>query len=103
MNKFAELVIGFQNLRGELIDEADDKFYYKLAATHILASKILIPAWAKVDLLSLRPAQVVEGILNKELDVGLYFSPQFHPDLEINTLHKGQMYFVVRKNHPVRN
>ncbi|MGE0631094.1 MAG: LysR family transcriptional regulator [Pseudobdellovibrionaceae bacterium] len=82
----------------------------KMGATHGLHSFI----WSKslddiqtqfskitFELYSLRSASVVEETLAGDLDVGICFSPQSHPDLKATVLHSGKLLFACRKNHPI--
>jgi len=84
--------------------------HYRLAASHLLCSKYLVPAWADFqrtharltcELFTLRSSQVIAGVLNREIDLGLCFNPQPHPDLQISKLREGQLLVTVCKNHPI--
>jgi len=109
LGKSESLIAEFQSLKYNLLNEETDNAYYKLGATHTLSSKIVTPAWAelsqsfsktKIDLLTLRSSDILNSVVNKELDLGVIFSPQDHPSIEKTVLHEGELVIIVRKDHP---
>lgn len=111
MEKAEDLLARADRVKEELSSETVElKGHYRLAATHLLSSRLLAPAWTSVqnvnpslsaEIYTLRSAQVIASLTSGEMDFGVTFSPQDHPRLELRTLHKGNLVFVVRKGHPV--
>ncbi|MBI3297275.1 MAG: LysR family transcriptional regulator [Elusimicrobia bacterium] len=84
--------------------------HYKLGATHVLCARLLAPAWARLqranpalsaEVYTLRSAQVLRDAAAGELDFGLCFNPQTHPDLDSKPVHEGVLALAVRRGHPV--
>jgi DNA-binding transcriptional LysR family regulator len=84
--------------------------HYRLGASHFLASKILTPAWTKLqnkfpkltaDMHSQPTWALVDSLLAGRLDFALGFNPSPHPHLEFEEVYRGHSEIVVRKNHPV--
>lgn len=84
--------------------------HYRMAASHDLCVQYLAPAWVKLqnqnaklsgEMFTLRSSQVVSGIVSKELDIGLCFSPLAHPELQHRALRTGQIVPVLRKDHAI--
>jgi len=82
---------------------------FRIAASHMLGSHLLAPAWAEMaknsqelfcEAYSLRSVQVVAGVAAGEFDFGICFSPQVHPDIESEVVMSGDLLIGVRKNHP---
>lgn len=91
-------------------DSVELQGHYKLAATHMLCSQILTPAWARLqeahgrltaEIFTLRSAQVIAGVASGAYDYGLCLSPQPHPQLEIEPVYEGRLVLVVAHDHPV--
>ena len=110
LTKSESLITQFKNLKNDLLSENDERSHYKICATHTLCSKFATLAWLKtqenytnisIDLLSLRSSDVIKNILSKTSNIGICFSPQEHPDLEITKIYEGQLYINVRTFHPV--
>lgn len=104
------LINQFQNLKQNFLGSQKQKMHLKIAATHHLSQGVLARAWQKlqsnypqvsVEIITLRSAEVVKAIQNREIDFGLCFSPQEHPDLTLKLAHEGELLLVVQKNHPV--
>lgn len=84
--------------------------YLRVAGSHVVADALLAPALAAlsaenagltIELLSLRSGDVLRGVLGGEVDYGVCFSPQMHPELVLTPLHRGDLVVVVRHGHPV--
>lgn len=84
--------------------------HYRIGASHILATKILSPAWTQLqakypDLTADVHAQptwsLIDHIISGRIDFGLGFSPTPHPQLESEELYRGHSVAVVRKDHPL--
>ncbi len=84
--------------------------HYRLAASHMLCSHILTPAWSQIqnqnskitaEIYTRRSSEVLKGILDGEYNLGLCFSPQEHPDVEMIRILEGDLLIFARKNHPV--
>jgi len=91
-------------------DEVELRGHYRLAATHGLCQKILIPALSTLfkaapgllsESYSLRSAEVVAGVLKGEYDLGICFSPQDHPHLVREIFYEGDLLVMLAKNHPL--
>ncbi len=105
------LLLDVDNIREELTsDDAELQGNYKLAASHLLASELLCPAWVKIqnenpkltaEIYTLRSAAVYAGVSAGEYDFGVCFSPQSHPSVDILPVYEGQLVIAVRKGHPV--
>ena len=44
---------------------------------------------------------MLEGITEGSLDLGICFSRLPHPEVEMSTIHAGNLFIGVRKNHPL--
>jgi DNA-binding transcriptional LysR family regulator len=105
-----DLIQRFQNLKQGLTGENSEKMLVRVAASHGLSHLYVAKAWAKIsqqyplvtlELLTLRSADVVKAVLNREIDFGICFSPQAHPELEMNELYRGELVLAVQQKHPV--
>ena len=83
---------------------------YHLGGTHALCANVLTPAWLETtaqfpkvsgEILSLRSAQILQGVVHGELDMGLCFSPQPHPQVVIVPVHEGNLLPSVGKANPI--
>lgn len=110
LEQSSELIHQFQNLKQSLLGSQQDKNSFKIAATHLLAHDSVTATWAKLsktyplvtlEIMSHRSAEVVSKVLAREVDFGVCFSPQPHPDLEIKEIHQGELLITVRKSHPI--
>ncbi len=111
MGKVRKLLAEVEAVRDEVAaDHVELQGHYKIAATHLLSSKFLTPAWTKIqnenpgltaEIYSLRSAQVVSAVASGEYDFGLCFNPQAHPNLEAQPVYRGQMVLAVNKKHPL--
>ncbi|NRA63175.1 MAG: LysR family transcriptional regulator [Pseudobacteriovorax sp.] len=110
LKKSESLISAFQNLKYDLLKENDDYHYFKIGVSHTLSHLLAGPVWAQLsaeyrksraDVLSLRSAEVMGQVMSKQIDIGLLFSPQEQPDLEIEHLYWGQLRIVVGQHHPV--
>ena len=105
------LLMDVERIREELASEsAELQGNYRMAASHVLSSDVLTPAWVKLqaahpriqgEIYTMRSAGVYQGILSGEFDFGLCFSPQRDPGVEIMPIYEGQLVIAVRKGHPV--
>lgn len=107
----AERILGeIAALPHELVDGQKLQGTYKLGAGHFLSSRLLGPAWwrlqekhpdLKGELFSMNPGTLVAEILSGKLNIGVCISPQRHADLEENRIHEGELLIVVKKDHPL--
>lgn len=83
---------------------------YRLAATHVLSGLGFLDQWLNLmknnpklhcEIFSLRSAEVVHGVSEGQYDMGMCFSPQASPQLQIEPLLSGKLLICVRKGHPV--
>jgi DNA-binding transcriptional LysR family regulator len=105
-----DLINQFQNLKQNLLGSHQEKKLFKIAASHRLAHEIIVPVWTKIspsfpnvtlEIMTYRSAEVVRSILNREIDLGICFSPQANPDLQITPVYNGELLISLRKSHPV--
>ena len=105
-----ELITQFRNLKESLVQSNLEKSYYRIAASHFLIYKLVAPVCAEIqkdfpkttlELISYRSADVVRSVLAREMDFGICFSPQAHPDLEMTEIYQGEMFLTVKKSHPI--
>lgn len=84
--------------------------HYRSAASHLIADHILAPLAAgflrdhkdvSLEVFSLRSSEVLRQVLAGELDFGFCFNPQPHPDLQTQSVHRGQLLIYVHKKHPL--
>lgn len=110
LDKSFDLVAQFKNLKSELLSKDSDQTHYAICASHAISSKYIAPTWrelqktysiATIDLLTLRSADVIKNVLNRKSDIGVCFSPQSHPDLEMTIVYQGELLINVRNNHPI--
>lgn len=97
-------------VKEELVsDNVDMRGHYRVAASHLLSSKILTPAWSRLqkehemlvgEIMTRRSSEVIKGVLEGDYDLGICFSPQPHPDIERLILFEGQLGIFVRRGHP---
>ncbi len=100
-----------ENLKEDLqAEDVELEGNFRIAGTHLLCARYLAPAWAALlqknpgltgEILSLRSAQVVQGVASREYDLGLCFNPNPHPDLETKLLVEGRLLVGTRKGHPL--
>ena len=83
---------------------------YRGGASHFLASRVLAPAWVKIqaqhpqlvgEVCSMNTALVVNEIVRGTLDFGLCFSPLRHPDIEELELYRGTLLLAAGAHHPL--
>lgn len=101
----------FEIIKEEIMsDQVELQGTYRLAASHLLCPALLAPAWIGIqqnnprligELYTLRSAQVLEGVGAGEYELGLCFSPQSNPNVQIQKLYDGQLVVAVRRNHPL--
>lgn len=111
MERAHRLLREVEGIRAEIhSDQVEARGHYKIAATHWLCSQVLTPGWTKIqnpnprltcEIYSLRSAHVVGAVAQGELDLGICFSPQSHPDLQLQPLYTGQLIVGVAKGHPL--
>jgi DNA-binding transcriptional LysR family regulator len=86
------------------------KGHYRLGGSHLLASRLIVPAWCKTkegnpdlfaEILSLRSSQILSDVLDGKLDLGLCFSPTVHPNLVYRDIIKGNLVVFLKKDHPL--
>ncbi len=91
-------------------DQLELRGHFRLAATHMLCSRYLVPAWVKMqnqnsrltgEIFTLRSSQVAKGIIEGEYDFGICFNPQSHIDLTTSVLKSGQLVIALRRDHPI--
>ena len=106
-----KILLNIEKLKYDLSSDDIEHFgHYRLSASHMLCENIVTPVWCQfkkkypklsAEIFTLRSGQVYQEVLEGKSDIGVCFSPQSHPDLIKRTLHKGNMYIYVRKNHPI--
>lgn len=111
MDRVRGLLNQVEAVRDEIAsDNVELQGHYRMAATHLLCSKFLAPAWAELqktsqrltaEIYSLRSADVVAGIVSGSFDFGLCLNPQPHPAVNAEKVYGGQMVVAVRRNHPL--
>jgi len=111
MDRATRLLQQAECLKEEIqADHVELQGNFRIAATHFLCARYFAPAWADLfkengsltgEILSLRSAQVVQGVAAREYDLGLCFNPNPHPDLETKTLREGRLLVGVKKDHPL--
>lgn len=111
MEKAERLIREVDSLRDEMAsDKVELQGHYKMAATHLLSSDFLAPAWTAIqeenprlkgEIYSLRSAQVVAALTSGEYDFGLCFNPQPHPALSAVEVYSGQLVLAVARRHPL--
>ena len=110
LNQSQELIGQFQNLKQKLLGANTEKMHFRIAASHHLAHQIVTSAWSKLapsypkvtlEIMTYRSSEVVRAVLEREIDYGICFSPQSHPELESNEIYQGELLLTVRKNHPL--
>lgn len=83
---------------------------YRIGASHGISNRIISSSLAKMqrkfprvsfELLSLRSSQVVQGIVEKTLDLGFCFSPTPHPEVREIFRQDTDLVIAVRKGHPM--
>jgi DNA-binding transcriptional LysR family regulator len=114
--RFAERVEGILRsvrlLREEATgdDDAPWSGHYRLGATHGLADRVLVPAWAEIsaarellraDASTMRTADILRSVATGELDYAIGYSPLKHPDLVFDELARGRLVVAVRAQHPI--
>jgi DNA-binding transcriptional LysR family regulator len=100
-----------ESIKDELAaDDVAERGHYRLAATHGLCARRLVPAWSKIqarnprltaEVYTLRSAEVAAGVASGEYDFGLTLSPQESPSLGSRVLYRGQLVLAVRRGHPL--
>lgn|GEM_PF-743150 len=112
LNERAQLILSdVTRLKSELAsDDIALQGHIRVAATHFLADEYVAPQFAKIlqnnelltgEFYSLRSAQVIEGIVTGQYDVGICFSPQDHPEIDAKVLYRGQLFVAVSSKHPL--
>jgi DNA-binding transcriptional LysR family regulator len=84
--------------------------HYRVGAAHLISHRLLTPVWSRVqnenpkltaEIFTLRSSQVVAGIVSGELDFGICFNPQPHPEVDSEVLGEGRLLVAVRPRHPI--
>ncbi len=84
--------------------------FFKIAAGHQLAPSLVAPLCFNLqeehpelqfEIQTFRSALVLNEVLLRQVDLGICYSPQEHPELAQKTLIKGDMYITVRRGHPL--
>ena len=105
-----DLINQFQNLKQNLLGSNQEKMLFKMAASHRLAHEVIAPVWAKLsssfpnvtlELMTYRSSEVVKSVLSREIDLGICFSPQENPELQITPVYKGELLITFRRLHPI--
>lgn len=83
--------------------------HYRIAATHVLCSDFLVPAWVKIQkdnpiltssIQTLRSGDIISKVISGEIDMGICFSPQSGPNFEQEVIHEGQLVLAFARKHP---
>lgn len=90
-------------------DSADLRETFRFGATHGFVAAAVGRALCAVqrsrpfvaDFVSLRSADVLAGVSNGELDLGVCLSPQRLPRIQTQRLHEGSLGVFVRRGHPL--
>lgn len=91
-------------------DSVEWEGHFRMGASHHLCAGWLAPAWAEIhkqhpkvsgEIYTLRSVNVLDAVAASELDFGVCFSPQAHPDVDAEVIHQGQLVIIVRKGHPL--
>ena len=111
MERAESFLNGLESMKDELAaEEVEEQGHYRLAATHGLCARRLVPAWSKIqarnprltaEVYTLRSAEVAAGVANGEYDFGLSLSPQESPALGSRVLYRGRLVLAVRRGHPL--
>lgn len=111
MDRARRLLEEAENLKEDIqAENVELEGNFRIAGTHFLCARFFARAWAALlrenanlsgELLSLRSAQVVQGVASREYDLGLCFNPNPHPDLETKALLEGNILVGVSKKHPL--
>ncbi len=112
LHERAQLILSdVTRLKDELAsDDIALQGHLRVAATHFLADEFIAPCFAKTlannslltgEFFSLRSAQVLDGIVSGQYDVGFCFSPQDHPEIDAKVLYRGQLFVAVSPKHPL--
>jgi DNA-binding transcriptional LysR family regulator len=111
MERAESFLSGLESIKDELASEqVAQQGHYRLAATHGLCARRLVPAWSRIqaknplltaEVYTLRSADVAAGVASGEYDFGLCFSPQESPSLGSRVLYRGQLVIAVRRGHPL--
>lgn len=91
-------------------DQVELQGTYKIAGSHLLCPSVLAPIWIGIqkenprligEIFTLKSADVFQGVVSGEFDLGLCFSPQSSPYVKFQNLYEGQLVLSVRKQHPL--
>lgn len=84
--------------------------HLRLVASHVLSRKLMAPVSAqlasvhpdlRIEVITLRSAEVLKSILSGEADLGVCFAPQTDPRLQTELLYETDLALYVRKGHPI--
>lgn len=105
------LLLDVEKIKEDLTSEqAELQGHYRVAASHVLSSQLLAPAWMQlhrdnpklhVEMFTMRSALVMDGVVSGEFDFGVCFCPQSHPSVQLETIYEGSLRLAVRKGHPI--
>jgi len=111
MERAESVLNGLEAMKDEIASEdVEPQGHFRLAATHGLCARRLVPAWSRVqagsprltaEVYSLRSADVAAGVASGAYDLGLCYSPVESPALGARVLYRGQLLLAVRRGHPV--
>lgn len=111
MERADSLLNGLEEIKDELAsDDVEQEGRYRLAATHGLCARRLVPAWSRVqagaprltaEVYSLRSADVAAGVASGAYDLGLCYNPSQSPTLGERVLYRGSLLLAVRRGHPI--
>jgi DNA-binding transcriptional LysR family regulator len=111
MERAEKLLREVQEIKEEVAAEnLELQGHFRMAASHDLCEKYLTSAWVKLqnesqrltgEVFMYRSSQVVAGVISKELDLGVCFSPVAHPELQQRALKTGQILIAARVGHPL--
>jgi DNA-binding transcriptional LysR family regulator len=107
----AEYLLGEANrIREELSSgEQELRGHVRLAATHVICSDFVTPAWISIQDLnpqltstihSLKSGEVLARVNSGETDIGFCLSPHSSPSHEQELLHEGKLVMCFSKKHP---
>ncbi len=84
--------------------------HMRMVASHVLSRKLMAPVSAalagkhpdlRIEVITLRSAEVLKHLLNGEADLGICFAPQPDPRLKIQLLYETDLAIYVRSDHPI--
>jgi DNA-binding transcriptional LysR family regulator len=83
---------------------------FRIAGTHGYACKVISEAWGKLahkhpkllgECFSLKSGEILQKIRDRELDMGLCYSPQANAEYVRHVVKQEPLWVCVKKNHPI--